>query len=100
MEYFTDESVRTDDEFKQAADQYKEADQRLAQASADKDAAKKRLLELNGDAQKSTGFGVTVTRFTRKGSVDYKKVPELAGVDLEQYRKPESAQIKITINEG
>jgi hypothetical protein len=100
MEYFTDEAVRTDDEFKQAADKYKEADQRLAQASADKDAAKKRLLELHGDAQKSTGFGVTVIRFTRKGTVDYRKVPELAGVDLDMYRKPESEQTKITINEG
>jgi hypothetical protein len=29
---------------------------------------------------------VSVTRFWKAGSVDYKKVVELRGVDLEQYR--------------
>ena len=35
---------------------------------------------------KETGAGVSVTRFWKTGSVDYKKVVELRGVDLEQYR--------------
>lgn len=33
------------------------------------------------------GGGVTLTKILRKGSVDYKKIPELIGVDLEKYRK-------------
>lgn len=32
-------------------------------------------------------YGVRLTRTTRKGAIDYAKVPNLAGVDLEQYRK-------------
>jgi len=31
---------------------------------------------------------VKIVKSTRKGSVDYSKIPELAGVDLERYRKP------------
>jgi putative phage-type endonuclease len=31
--------------------------------------------------------GVKLLRFQRSGSVDYAKIPELAGVDLERYRK-------------
>ena len=47
--------------------------------------------ELKGYAKrtgKSTlkGFGATVTQVTRQGSVDYKKIPELKGVDLDAYR--------------
>lgn len=33
------------------------------------------------------GFGATVTMVTRQGSVDYAKVPQLKGVDLDAYRK-------------
>jgi putative phage-type endonuclease len=33
------------------------------------------------------GAGLMVSRATRQGSVDYKKIPELKGVNLEQYRK-------------
>ncbi len=33
------------------------------------------------------GNHLTLSRFMRKGNVDYKKVPELKGVDLEPYRK-------------
>ena len=35
---------------------------------------------------KIAGFGATVTLVTRQGNVDYKKVPELKGVDLDKYR--------------
>lgn len=36
------------------------------------------------------GHGIEVRQKTRKGSVDYAKVPELKGVDLEPYRKKDS----------
>lgn len=43
------------------------------------------------------GAGVTVTRFWRQGSVDYKKVPELSGVDLDQYRKRATEEARVTM---
>lgn len=40
----------------------------------------------NTGKEKVAGFGATVTLVTRQGNIDYKKVPELKGIDLEKYR--------------
>jgi len=42
------------------------------------------------------GAGVSVTRFWKTGSVDYKKVPALAGVDLEKYRGKAREEVRVT----
>lgn len=42
------------------------------------------------------GGGVKVSSVVRKGHVDYSSIPELAGVDLEKYRKSPTEFIKIT----
>lgn len=39
------------------------------------------------DNRSARGHGVQMTKYLNKGAVDYAKIPELAGVDLEQYRK-------------
>lgn len=44
---------------------------------------------------KATIGKLTISSVTRKGTVDYKKVPELKGVDLDQYRKKASVSIQI-----
>ena len=41
------------------------------------------------------GGGITASRLTRLGNVDYAAIPELAGVDLEAYRKPATTFWKI-----
>ena len=46
---------------------------------------------------KEQGAGVTVTRFWKQGSVDYKKVPELTGIDLERYRKRATEEVRVTV---
>ncbi len=45
------------------------------------------LVGLSGKSN-SRGAGIKVSRSLRKGSVDYKSIPELQGIDLNQYRKP------------
>lgn len=45
------------------------------------------LVGLSGKMN-SRGAGIKVSRIVRKGSVDYKSIPELQGIDLNQYRKP------------
>jgi putative phage-type endonuclease len=45
---------------------------------------------------KEVGAGVSVTRFWKAGSVDYKKVVELKGVDLEQYRGKAREEVRVT----
>ena len=45
---------------------------------------------------RETGGGVAVTRFWKTGSVDYKKVVELKGVDLERYRGKAREEVRVT----
>lgn len=41
--------------------------------------------------------GVKMFHVERKGSIDYSKVPELSGVDLEKYRKPGSKYVTFSV---
>lgn len=41
--------------------------------------------------------GVTICQVEKSGSVDYKKIPELKGVDLEKYRKAPTTYYKMDI---
>jgi hypothetical protein len=58
--------------------------------------AKAALIALTSHTSES-GAGVKVTRFSKAGSVDYKRVPELKGVDLEQYRGKAREEVRITV---
>lgn len=40
---------------------------------------------------------MTVSRYWKVGSVDYKRVPQLEGVDLEQYRAPAREEVRVTV---
>lgn len=44
---------------------------------------------------KMRACGVTIVQVEKQGSVDYKKIPELKGVDLEKYRKPSTKYYKM-----
>ena len=60
----------------------------------------KELAEKILDQHKATKIenqAITIARVEREGSVDYKRIPELSGVDLNAYRKRGSSYLKITI---
>jgi len=42
------------------------------------------------------GGGIKLSKVVSKGTIDYKAIPELAGVDLEKYRKKPTECWKIT----
>lgn len=42
---------------------------------------------------------VSVTRYFAKGNVDYSKIPQLKGVDLDRFRKAGSLRTRVTIKE-
>lgn len=46
--------------------------------------------------QNAKGSGICLTKIVRKGTVDYKRVPELIGIDLERYRKEPSESWRLT----
>ena len=60
------------------------------------DEAKAKLISLTTHSRES-GYGVSVTKYWKHGSVDYKKVPHLQGVDLELYRSKMREEIRVTV---
>lgn len=45
----------------------------------------------------SMGDGWKLTKYSVKGAVDYKRIPELVGVNLDQYRKPDTESYRLTL---
>ena len=71
---------------------------RVDQADAALASAREALLALRR-LKREDGASVQVTSFVRTGTVDYKKVPALVGVDLEPYRGPGREDVRITVAE-
>jgi hypothetical protein len=54
---------------------------------------------VHGDSEADVRLWREVLKSSRKGAVDYAAVPELRGVNLEPYRKPPVAVVKINFIE-
>ncbi len=91
-----DTVVREDEAWATAARAYAQA--KLAAQVADEalDRAKEALVAL-AEHPREQGAGVTVTRFWKAGNVDYKKVVELRGVDLEAYRGKGREDVRVSV---
>lgn len=61
-----------------------------------KDYLRKKIIELCAD-NSSYGAGIKAMKTTVKGRIAYDEIPEIKGVDLEQYRKESSSCWKILI---
>ena len=86
---------RQDEAWVQAALVYTQAKQ-AAQASDEAlEGARQALAALTRHLREQGG-GVSVTRFWKAGSVDYKKVVELQGLDLERYRGRSREEVRVT----
>lgn len=91
-----DTVIRTDPDWEQAAAIFLRLKFEADQAASRLDEAKTRLIGLAAHSSEKGG-GVQVTRYWKAGSVDYKKLPQLAGVDLEKYRAPSREEVRVTI---
>jgi putative phage-type endonuclease len=83
-------------EFELAALALKQAKEELKLAEDRKDYLEKELLKIIGNKKRVKGYGCKIATIQRKGSVDYKSIPELIGVNLEKYRKSLSEYVKIS----
>ena len=90
-----DTLIRTDAKWQAAAIEYARLKAEADTVDEKLDAAKARLTALAVHNSES-GAGVTVTRYWKNGSVDYKKVPQLAGVDLDLYRGQGREEVRVT----
>ena len=91
-----DTRIRDDPEWLSAAAAYLELRTAHDELIAKLDEAKVRLVGLTSHA-KEQGGGTSVTRLWKRGSVDYRRVPELVGIDLEAYRSAAREEVRVTI---
>jgi putative phage-type endonuclease len=86
---------RSDAEWNAAATQYLETKVSAEQAQKALTEAKDQLVGLASHTSE-TGAGVTVTRYWKQGAIDYKKIPELKALDVEQYRGAQREETRVT----
>ena len=91
-----DQRQRDDEGWRQAAAAFLEARREVEAATGRMEATRQALVGL-ASHPKESGAGVSVTRFGKAGSVDYKKVVELKGVNLEQYRGKAREEVRVTV---
>jgi putative phage-type endonuclease len=85
--------------WRELALRYREARLKLESATGEEQRLRA-MLERMASARRTYGWGVELLRLWRKGAVDYLAVPELRGVDLEPYRKPPVAVVKLNLTES
>ena len=83
-----------DRKWRHTAFDYCEARLRLENATVE-ERKLRAMLSSMATSRWTYGCGVEVLKSSRKGAVDYSAVPELRGVNLELYRKPPVAVVKI-----
>ena len=90
--------LSADPEWRHAALRYREVKLRLENTTFEEQKLRATLACM-AKARRTYGCGVEVLKSSRKGAVDYYAVPELRGVNLEPYRKPSVAVVKINLSE-
>jgi hypothetical protein len=92
-----DTVLRDDAAWAEAARAYANAKRAALVADEALEGARQALVALAGHPREE-GAGVAVTRFWKAGSVDYKKVVELRGVDLEVYRGKGREEVRVSVS--
>lgn len=91
-----DTVIRDDPEWTEAAHAFLAAKQTLDETSARLEQCKSRLVDLAMHSSEK-GAGVVVSRYWKAGPVDYKRVPQLAGVDLGPYRGAPREEVRVAM---
>ena len=86
---------RDSDEWANAATNYKYALQSYEVALQNKEKCRDQLLLLS-EQKNSRGAGIQVSWYEKRGNVEYKKIPELADVNLDKYRHASRIEARIT----
>jgi hypothetical protein len=93
-----DELNRSNDQpWRIAASRYRAAKFKLDRAALEEQHAREELQKL-ATARRTYGCGTEVLRSLRRGAIDYSRIPELRGVDLERYRKKSVEVVRINLS--
>jgi putative phage-type endonuclease len=90
-----DSALRADAEWSRAAQAYLQAKSAVDAADEALETTRKTLVGLARHPREQ-GAGVSVVRLWKAGNVDYKKVPQLQGVDLSRYRGQGREEVRVT----
>lgn len=91
-----DTRSRNDPAWTQAAKTYATLKHQADALAQQLEAARSELVAL-AQHPKENGAGVTVTQFWRQGTVDYKKIPQLQGLDLSPYRGETRRETRVVL---
>jgi hypothetical protein len=92
-----DTRLRDDPEWLEAAAAYVEAKRSADSAAETLNAVKAKLVSLANHASESGG-GVSITRYWRMGVIDYKKIPAIDTIDLEQFRGAGREEVRVLLD--
>lgn len=91
-----DYRVITNNELVEACEQFKTNRELIKKLEAEQEAFKKMLSE-QAQGKPIICSGVAVQTITRKGNVVYKNIPQLNGVDLEQFRGKPTIYVNVSV---
>jgi hypothetical protein len=86
---------REDQEWTTTAQEYKEVTQEIKSLEKRQKQLRDALISMSDHAN-SIGGGLRVEQLARRGSIAYAEIPELRGVDLDQYRGDLITYWKVT----
>lgn len=86
---------RSDDIWEQCASQWRSVNENIKELERQEEELRKQLIFLSGESN-TKGGGISLCQVIRKGNVEYAKIPELKGMNLDQYRKDSISSWRIT----
>lgn len=81
----------------ESAKEYKKINEQIKSLEEVKESYRKKLLNICGD-QNCTGDGIKVIKSVIRGRVAYENIPEIKGINLDQYRKSSTTSWKILVS--
>lgn len=86
-----------DPQFIQLGERWIELQDNIEQATKEQNEIRKKMIDMAGGYTNLQIGKVRMTRASRGGSIDYKSIPEIKGVDLERFRKPSIDLWRISV---
>lgn len=85
---------REDVLWKQCASNWVSVSSQIKDLEREEEELRKQLIFLSGESN-TKGAGISLCQINRKGNVDYTKIPELKGINLDKYRKGSTSSWRI-----
>lgn len=86
---------RSDNIWERCASRWRSINDSIKELEKEEEEIRKQLIFLSGESN-TKGAGISLCQVQRKGNVDYAKIPELKGINLDKYRKSSINSWRIT----